>query len=193
MLVVMDDIKAIWGYFKLYLQVDYGDVPEWMYVALLGVFCATAILSFSMFGTKKGLRVLSLVVLAEIVVLILCATVILRETAENREYSLVPFWSYAMESQDLQYSMYVENLMNVLMFIPLGFTLGCAFKDMGWKRIIVVALCMSAGIEILQYVMKKGFAEVDDVMHNTVGCVIGYLLVKGFRIIANGLSKSYSQ
>jgi len=146
-----------------------------------------------MFGAKKGLRVFSLVVLIEIVVLILCATVFLRETAESRDYCLVPLWSYAMESQDLQYSMYVENLMNVLMFVPFGFALGCAFNDMSWKKMMVVSLSMSAGIEILQYVMKKGFAEVDDVMHNTVGCVIGYLLVKGFRIIANGLSKSYSQ
>lgn len=26
----------------------------------------------------------------------------------------------------------------------------------------------------------KGFSDLDDVMHNTVGCVIGYLIFSGF-------------
>lgn len=29
-------------------------------------------------------------------------------------------------------------------------------------------------IETLQFVLKRGFTEVDDVWHNVVGCVIGW-------------------
>ena len=31
----------------------------------------------------------------------------------------------------------------------------------------------------------QAVSEVDDVMHNTVGCVIGWLMVKGSRFMAN--------
>ena len=32
---------------------------------------------------------------------------------------------------------------------------------------------ISASIETLQFFLKRGFAEVDDVMYNTLGCLIG--------------------
>ena len=31
----------------------------------------------------------------------------------------------------------------------------------------------------------KGFSEVDDVMHNTIGCILGYILVKGAWFMVN--------
>lgn len=33
---------------------------------------------------------------------------------------------------------------------------------------------MSLIIELLQLVMLKGCAEMDDIIHNTIGCMIGY-------------------
>ena len=41
---------------------------------------------------------------------------------------------------------------------------------------------ISATIETLQFFLKRGFAEVDDVMHNMVGCVIGYGVYKLFQV-----------
>lgn len=41
---------------------------------------------------------------------------------------------------------------------------------------------------VLQFRFMKGFSEVDDVMHNTVGCLIGFLIVSGFRHIAIAVS-----
>ena len=37
---------------------------------------------------------------------------------------------------------------------------------------------MSVGIEVTQYIMARGLAEVDDMTANTIGAVIGYLLWK---------------
>ena len=36
-------------------------------------------------------------------------------------------------------------------------------------------------IEVLQFVFKRGYAEVDDVLNNVVGCVIGYGVYVGVR------------
>ena len=46
---------------------------------------------------------------------------------------------------------------------------------------------MSGTIEAMQYVFHRGFAEVDDVMHNTIGCIFGNILVQGARFMGNGV------
>lgn len=48
---------------------------------------------------------------------------------------------------------------------------------------VLIGCCISFTIEALQFWFIKGFSEVDDVMHNTVGCLIGLLIVSGFHHI----------
>lgn len=44
----------------------------------------------------------------------------------------------------------------------------------------------------MQYFLKRGLAEFDDVFHNALGCIAGWLMVKGSRftvksqILVNG-------
>ena len=40
--------------------------------------------------------------------------------------------------------------------------------------VLLIGCSISVTIEALQFCFMKGFSEVDDVMHNTVGCLIGY-------------------
>ena len=68
--------------------------------------------------------------------------------------------------------------MNIVVFIPIGFAIGLAFrKARGWQTILA-GMGISVGIELLQWLFRKGFADVDDVIHNTLGCVVGYLLYR---------------
>lgn len=165
-------------YLLLYLKNYYYIVPDVLLYVLIVALIIGAIGAFSIYGLKKGFRVFSVVVVVEVVVLILSSTVFLRELDEGVGYNLTPFWSYRMPSRDLQNSMYVENLMNVLMFIPLGIALECSFRDMTWKRVFFFAWGLSFSIEILQFILKKGFAEFDDVFHNVLGCLIGFGICK---------------
>jgi len=48
---------------------------------------------------------------------------------------------------------------------------------------------LSIGIEILQFVMKRGLSEVDDVMHNTIGCMMGYGISRLLKIVYEKFSK----
>lgn len=43
-----------------------------------------------------------------------------------------------------------------------------------WLFVLMTGLVISVLIEAMQYFFHKGFAETDDVMHNTLGCMIGY-------------------
>lgn len=61
--------------------------------------------------------------------------------------------------------------LNILLFIPLGFLLG----RKGWKAILFGFL-FSTFIELIQYIAVLGYCEADDVLNNTIGCVLGVLL-----------------
>ena len=81
-------------------------------------------------------------------------------------------------------------IMNVVAFIPVGLLLGCAFgKRMKWWKVVLVGLAFSLLIETLQFVLKRGFAEVDDVMHNVVGCLMGYGVYVGIAYLIRKFTK----
>lgn len=61
--------------------------------------------------------------------------------------------------------------LNILLFIPLGVLIG----DKGWKPVLFGFL-LSAFIELTQYVFLLGYCEADDVLNNTIGCGLGFLL-----------------
>lgn len=67
--------------------------------------------------------------------------------------------------------------MNVIVFIPIGMILGSLLRVKGswfkvkgsWLIVLLIGCSISVTIEALQFWFMKGFSEVDDVMHNTVG------------------------
>ena len=95
---------------------------------------------------------------------------------EGTEVILIPFYSF-VEAQK-QPELYRSMLMNVFLFFPLGLTLPYALPEK-WNRkgllTIFLALVFSIGIELAQYQFHLGRAETDDVICNTLGCVIGTL------------------
>ena len=58
--------------------------------------------------------------------------------------------------------------------MPVGILLGAAFRSMTWWKVLLMGGGVSVLIETMQFFLKRGFSEVDDVMHNTVGCLFGY-------------------
>ena len=80
--------------------------------------------------------------------------------------------------------LFPEVIMNVVVFVPIGFALGLAFRKLkGWQAVLV-GMGISVGIELLQWFFRKGFADVDDVIHNVLGCGLGYL---GWWIFRSGV------
>lgn len=65
----------------------------------------------------------------------------------------------------------VQYVQNILFFIPYGLLF--PWKD-DWKRVFVTALVLSIFIELSQFVFNLGWCEVDDVISNTLGAMIGY-------------------
>ena len=66
--------------------------------------------------------------------------------------------------------------MNVVAFVPIGLLLGVVFRNIKWWRVLLIGGCISISIEILQLITKRGFSEIDDVIHNVFGCMVGFLI-----------------
>ena len=85
--------------------------------------------------------------------------------------------------------------MNVVVFVPIGILVGIVTLQKkkekgGWKIGLALTLgvgfCISVSIEALQYFFKRGFSEFDDVFHNTLGCLIGFMIaamIKGIWLL----------
>ena len=69
-------------------------------------------------------------------------------------------------------------LFNILMFAPLGFLLPLFWKKAEnlWVT-LAVSFCLTAAIEILQFLTGTGIFELDDLFHNLLGSLFGYFCV----------------
>ena len=66
---------------------------------------------------------------------------------------------------------------NVLAFLPFGFFLPFLWKRFRrFYRTVLATACFSLIVEVLQLITRVGSCDVDDVLLNTLGGVIGYLL-----------------
>ena len=66
---------------------------------------------------------------------------------------------------------------NVLLFIPYGFICPWAFLWLrGFFRNAFAAFVTSFGVETIQLITGRGYFQVDDILTNVLGAVIGYLL-----------------
>lgn len=148
-------------------------IPDAFYEGAGSILLVCVVLSVAFFNVKKGLHILSTVALVEYIALVYCSTVFCRAVQDERKFDFHPFWTYKaiLEGKD---EFVPEAIMNVVAFIPIGFLLGSSFASMKLWKVIIIACLFSLGIEILQFIMMRGFSELDDVMHNTLGSMIGY-------------------
>ncbi len=78
------------------------------------------------------------------------------------------------------YNFYLNLFGNILLFIPFSIILIAVFKILNPVKIILYTILVSVLIETIQYIFEIGFADIDDVILNTLGAAIGIYLFKFF-------------
>ena len=111
---------------------------------------------------------------------ILYLTVSTRDGSSNSGVYLIPFHSYREVFNGGNPEIYRSNFMNVVLFYPSGLLAAALLpkKWPGWIRVLLPFLLLaglSVGVEYLQYINKMGMAEIDDVIHNSLGALLGSL------------------
>ena len=102
----------------------------------------------------------------------------------SRRVNLVPFRDLIYYTSRRLSWYFWQALLNVVLFLPYG-----VFLKIGRRKIWVSALIgfgSSLLIEAVEYVANRGVFDVDDLILNTLGTVIGYLLAALFFRIRRG-------
>jgi glycopeptide antibiotics resistance protein len=92
-------------------------------------------------------------------------------------YNLVPFRTIFEYLSGYPWGMIViANLLgNIILFMPLGFLLPLVYRPVSWKGVLGISVAFSLCIEILQLVLRAGASDVDDIILNALGGVLGYV------------------
>lgn len=104
-----------------------------------------------------------------------------RVPSDTYHYNLKPFTEikrYTCHVREIGWFGVSLNLIgNVVCFMPLGFVLPILFsRKWGLFQIVSVSCFTSGLIELLQLITKLGSCDVDDIIMNTLGGLLGYIL-----------------
>lgn len=157
-----------------YLTVLYYRIPDSIYLSGLALFVIGTVLFVYFCGFSKGIKKVTLFVLIEYIFLLLCSTVIFRE---NNPEAVIDMKGFIDIVRDGSYYRVPEKLMNILVFIPIGILSGYVFEKLKWWNVLIFGSGISLLIEVLQLLLKRGTTEVADVILNTTGCLIGFMIV----------------
>jgi len=158
-------------YFSIYFRLNF---PYIIFMISFAMMCIADVLIMVTVSDMRLQRKLLLnALLLEYVFVVICSTVLCRVAATDYKYEVMPLWSY-VDIYNGKNNLIVEVLLNVVLFIPIGLMLSCVVKGKRWLKVMMVAFGLSLCIELSQLIFKRGLCEVDDVIHNTLGAMIGW-------------------
>ena len=141
------------------------------------IVLALVVYKFLLKGKKKikPLRIFGWLLLGSYIVIVLGATLLARSEAWEAGSILPLFYSYRDAWVNFSAAAWRNIILNVCMFVPLGLLLPMMIKSFRsfWKTYLVGFL-FTLCIEGIQLLGRRGIFELDDILHNTVGMMIGY-------------------
>ena len=140
--------------------------------SVICIGCLIFILYLSIKRLKVKWREVLGVLLSEYVVTLILLTVVLRETPvypEGFHNSLLCDKSYLSGNLD------IEHAVNVALFLPMGMLLYGLVRGHRFLYTILIGIFVSFIIEISQYVLNKGVADIEDIICNGIGLMLGAL------------------
>ncbi len=95
--------------------------------------------------------------------------------------NFIPFKTIFINIQNLSGWHDLSNLVgNIIAFIPFGIFLVLLFpkKGMSFKSVLFLSFCLSLSLECLQIIFTIGNFDVDDLILNTTGGLLGHYVIK---------------
>ena len=108
-------------------------------------------------------------------------TLLFRKPYRLQRRVLEFFWSYR-QAFSLENGLHVKRLgvareigLNVLLMVPLGYTLPGLLRKARHPLLLTAGcgFCLSLAVELLQFFLRIGYLEPDDLFDNTLGCLAG--------------------
>lgn len=134
-------------------------------------------------------QIIGLMLTVAFLAVVFASTVFTRIPENECRAELELFWSWkAVLSGNKE--MLKENLLNCMLLFPFGMLLPWDFqKGLKSGYALGAGVIVSFLIEFLQFVLKRGLFEWDDMIHNALGCMAGCfcmnICISLFRMIRN--------
>lgn len=113
------------------------------------------------------------------------------EISENYRYNLELFKEikrFITYREQLGMFAVLANLLgNILIFVPYGFFISMAGRTRGFFKTFFCSMFLSLCVEIVQLITRVGSFDVDDILLNTIGGVLGYIIF----VMCNGIRRKY--
>ena len=89
---------------------------------------------------------------------------------------LDPFHAVKLALKNGSLGFLEDAVMNILLFLPFGYLLPLLWPRVDcWWKLLLCGLFVSLLIELLQLVTLRGMFDLDDLMNNTLGALLGWL------------------
>ena len=100
--------------------------------------------------------------------------------------NLIPFatiieYIIGVISNDINTSIVIINFAtNLLLFAPMGFFIPVLFqsKIKNIKQFVIMIIILTLIVEMLQFITYRGSTDIDDIILNTIGAVIMYMIMR---------------
>ena len=157
--------------FALYARKKQMESPQHMGIIQAGR------LRISLRGTVLALLAVYLLIYVQL-------TFAYRRTTMQAQINLTPFWSYGEAFQLIppkirRLGLARQILLNILLTMPLGLLLPLLFYKAKHPYLLTMGtvLILTLSTEVLQYLTRRGLCELDDLVNNLLGGILGMAVI----------------
>ena len=118
---------------------------------------------------------LALSILTFYLAFVFTLTIYERPVTPEATMQLALFWSYKYILNGDK-GMFFEVFWNIVMFMPYGILASILSKSKAKWHVLLSGALLSAAIELTQLISHRGLFEYDDILHNTLGTIVGIAL-----------------
>lgn len=160
-----------------YIYRDLVSVLQYLpFGLLIGIPLGVLLLCFTRKDSGRRQRLLPMVFFGVYLAVILMITFLSRESGSRQGVDLELFSTWGINARNNAYV--IEN---VLLFIPYGFVCCLAFDwAKGFFRCVLAGAVTSLAVECLQLITQRGYFQIDDILTNILGSIIGWLIFRLF-------------
>ena len=159
----------------------------WPMVLIITVIVSSLRIAYLLNGNRKFCLHREIISLIFIIYILCLYHVVTFQDINYGTNNFIPFkeiFRYSIGS-----AKFVRNIVgNIVLFIPFGFFGSYYLKTKKMVTPMVVTLVTSTTIEVVQYYIGRVF-DIDDIILNVLGGIIGFLLYVGFDAIKERLPK----
>lgn len=170
-------VGGLVGLFVIYS----GYNPMVIYAALaMGVLVMTALFLKIYIDHPRSTNRKMLGIFCGYFLVVACATIFMRIGSVDESVLTVPFDDLRLAFVQKDPAMAKHFFLNVAMFVPFGYLVPATNPKYlhKWSFAMMGGLIASAVIEGSQMLFRLGQSDVDDIIANTLGAVLGYALVR---------------